>query len=198
MGLEGKIKKGLVLIVSGPAGAGKTTLVEMLTKKFANDIIKSVSCTTRSPRGEEVPGKDYIFLSKEDFLEKVQKGLFLENAKVFDHYYGTLKKSVEELQAQGKHVVLVIDTQGAVKVKEKISAVSIFIRPPSIEVLKERLAYRHTDSEESIKLRLSWAEEEMKKGKNYDFAIMNDDLQKAFNELECFIKKKERELCSYI
>ncbi|MCH9631105.1 MAG: Guanylate kinase [Chlamydiia bacterium] len=197
MGLNGKIDKGLVIVVSAPAGTGKTTLAEMLTKKYPSDIVRSISCTTRSPRGDEVDGKDYIYLSKEDFLKKVDSEEFLENAKVFDNYYGTLKKSVQDLQLQGKHVILVIDTQGAMKIKEKTSAVLVFIKPPSIEALKERLDKRHTDTEENISLRLSWAKEEMKKGEHYDVTIVNDDLQKAFDELECFIKKKESELCSY-
>lgn len=197
MGLNGKIDRGLVIVVSAPAGTGKTTLVEMLTKKYPSDIVRSISCTTRSPRGEEIAGKDYIFISKEDFLKKEEEDQFLENAKVFDNYYGTLKQTVEDLQSQGKHVILVIDTQGAKKIKEKISAILIFINPPSVEALKERLDNRHTDSEENINLRLSWAKEEMKQNEHYDVTIVNDDLQKAFDELECFIKRKESELCSH-
>lgn len=197
MGLKGKVKKGLILVVSAPAGTGKTTLVDMLTKKYPNEIVRSISCTTREPRGQEKEGKDYYFISEEQFLEKIQKDLFLEYAKVFDHYYGTLKESVEYLRNQGKHVVLVIDTQGGMNIRKKADAILIFIEPPSIDALKERLDKRHEDTEESIQLRLSWAKKEIEIGKKYDTQIVNDDLQKAFDELECYIQEKEKELCSY-
>ena len=197
MGLKGKIKKGLVFVVSAPAGTGKTTLVEMLTNKYPDQIVRSISCTTRSPRGEEKPGVDYLFLSESEFNQKIDEGAFLEHAQVFDHQYGTLKESVERLQREGKHVALVIDTQGGESIKNQIDSILIFIRPPSLDTLRERLQNRHTDSPESIDLRLSWAEKEMKKGEKYDVQIVNDDLQKAFNELESFIHEKELELCSY-
>lgn len=198
MGFFGKVKKGLVFVVSAPAGAGKTTLVEMIVSKHPNDVARSVSCTTRAPRKDEEDGVEYIFLSHKEFEEKKSKHLFLESAQVFDQMYGTLQETVETMQMKGKHVILVIDTQGAMNVRNKIPCILIFIKPPSIEELKKRLEYRGTESEKERQVRLSWADDEMKKSKDYDVVIVNDDLQKAYNELELFLKKKEKELCSYL
>lgn len=197
MGFFGKVKKGLVFVVSAPAGAGKTTLVEMIVSKHPNSVVRSVSCTTRNPRKDEVNGVEYIFLSQKEFEEKKNQNLFLEDAQVFDKMYGTLQETVESLQNKGKHVILVIDTQGAMNVRKKIPCILIFIKPPSIEELKKRLEHRGTESDKERAIRLSWADDEMKKSKDYDVVIVNDDLQKAYNELELFLQMKEKELCSY-
>ncbi len=198
MGLCGKVEKGLVFIVSAPAGAGKTTLVEMLLEEFPQDIERSVSCTTREPREHEVSGKDYTFVSKEEFKSKVEAQAFLEHAKVFSNYYGTLKQQVLDRVAKGKHVFLVIDTQGAVTLKSKIEAFYIFIMPPSIEELQSRLKTRDTDTDESIKERLSWAKEEIAKASEFDVIIENDHLDKAYLVLKEYIKKTEKKYCKYI
>lgn len=198
MGIFGKVKQGLIVIVSAPAGTGKTTLIDMLLKEYPQEVARSISCTTRAPRGTEQQGVDYIFLSQEAFKKKVAAGEFLEYARVFEHYYGTLRETVISIQAQGKHVVLVIDTQGALYLKDKIDAVFVFIAPPSIEVLRKRMEHRNTETKESIDLRLSHAQEEMAKAKYYDCVILNQDLQQAYQNLKTFIGKTEQERCQYV
>jgi guanylate kinase len=198
MGIFGKIQKGLVFVVSAPAGTGKTTLVEMLIAKYPQEMQRSVSCTTRSPRGKEQEGIDYYFITKAQFEKKIKEGAFLEYAKVFNHYYGTLKENVETIQVQGRHVFLVIDTQGALQLRSKIEGIFIFITPPNMETLKERLQHRHTDANEEIDLRLSYATEEMSKAKYYDYVIMNKDLEKAYQDFTALVEQKEKEYCKYI
>jgi guanylate kinase len=185
-----KINTGLVFVVSAPAGTGKTTLVDMLVKEFPS-VIRSISSTTRQPRSNEVNGKDYFFITKEDFDKKTKNNEFLESENVFDNYYGTEKKFVQENIDKNKHVVLVIDTQGAIYLKDKIKATFIFLLPPDIETLKSRLEKRSTDSEKIIEERLSWAKKEMPLSKEYDYTIVNDDLQKAYNVLRSILIAEE-------
>ncbi len=134
----GTLNRGLVFIISAPAGTGKTTLVRMLCEEF-DRIVESVSYTTRKIRPKEEDGKDYHFVSEEEFEEKIKQSDFLEYARVFGHYYGTSGKDIEELVRKGKHVVLIIDTQGALQLMGKIEAVFIFISPPDFEELRSRL-----------------------------------------------------------
>lgn len=198
MGLLGKIERGLLFIVSAPAGTGKTTLVDKLIGNYPNSLARSISCTTRAPRGHEKNLQDYIFLTEEEFKEKKEAGAFLESAKVFNHDYGTLKSTVYALQNQGKHVFLVIDTQGAMQLKGSADTVFVFIKPPSMEVLQKRLASRRTESEEAIRLRLSYAQLEMEQAKNYDAIIINDDLETAYQEFKTLIEQKEQVFCRYL
>jgi guanylate kinase len=198
MGIFGKIEKGLIFVVSAPAGTGKTTLVEMLIAKHPTAMQRSVSCTTRAPRGKEKEGTDYYFITLKEFEKRIQEEAFLEYAKVFNHYYGTLKETVKAIQEQGKHVFLVIDTQGALELKAKIEGVFIFIVPPDMETLRERLQQRHTDANEEIDLRLSYAAQEMEKAQYYDHVIMNKDLQKAYQDFKALVEQKEKEYCKYI
>lgn len=198
MGVFGKIKKGLVFIISAPAGAGKTTLVEMLLSEYPSEMKRSISCTTRTPRGSEKDGIDYFFINDEEFKKKIKEGAFLEYAKVFNHYYGTLKETVFTFQNEGKHVFLVIDTQGALQLKKDLKAVFVFITPPDIDTLRRRMHHRHTETEDVINLRISYAKEEIEKAKYYDYIIMNDDLKKAYNELKTLVEEKEKESCEYI
>jgi guanylate kinase len=151
----------------------------------------SVSCTTRKPRGNEEEGKHYYFLSREAFQEKIRAGEFLEYAEVFGNYYGTTKSSVIAAQEKGKHVLLVIDTQGALQVKEKMPATLIFIRPPSMEELKIRLMKRQTEDEKMIEERLSWAQKELAMASHYDYDIVNDDLKVAYETLRSILIKEE-------
>ncbi|MBI5273681.1 MAG: guanylate kinase [Chlamydiales bacterium] len=176
--------------MSAPAGGGKTTLAQMLTKEFKGKIVQSISCTTRKPRLNEKDGKDYHFLSKEEFFNLASQDKFLEYAPVFDHYYGTLKEDVNYLLNEGKHVLLVIDTQGAMQIKKKAAAIFIFVVPPSMEELKERLIKRGTEDENSIKQRLAIAKQELEMSKEYDYVIMNQDLSKAYEELKDIIIKE--------
>ncbi len=187
----GNLPQGLVFIISAPAGTGKTTLVRMLIEEF-DCVAESVSCTTRQIRPGEVPGKDYYFLTDAEFNAKKSAGDFLEFAEVFDHQYGTSREYVMQSQSSGKHVFLVIDTQGAMQLKkEGFSAVYVFLSPPSLEELKQRLCKRRTDSPETIEKRLSWAEKEMEMARYYDYHIVNDHLDNAYTILRSIVIAEE-------
>src|SRR3972149_5472256 len=189
--LLGNLSEGLVFVLSAPAGTGKTTLVKMLQNEFPC-IIGSMSCTTLAPRSGEVPGKDYHFISQEEFAGKIKNGDFLEYATVFENYYGTSKEYVLKEQKKGKHVMLVIDTQGAMQIKKNgLPAVFIFISPPSLLVLKERLFKRKTESAAVIEQRLSWAKDEMALAPQYDYHIVNDNLENAYQILRSIIISEE-------
>jgi guanylate kinase len=189
--LLGTLKKGLVFVVSAPAGTGKTTLVRMLCEEFSC-VQESVSFTTRPARPNEVAGFDYHFISKLDFEQKIAAKDFLEYAKVFDQYYGTGKLEVEEQCRQGNHVILVIDTQGALQLMDRFDAVFVFIKPPNINELRKRLESRKSDSPESIEHRLSWAKKEMDLASRYDYQIVNDDLKTAYEILRSILIAEER------
>lgn len=189
--LIGNLRKGKLIIVSAPAGTGKTTLVHKLISEFPKYVTQSISCTTRSPREGEIDGKDYVFLTQEAFEKRKVSGEFLEYATVFDCQYGTLKEVVEKQCANGSYVVLVIDTQGALELQKKIEALFIFITPPSIETLKKRLDKRNTESEVAMKKRLDWAQFELDQAKYYDYQIVNDDLETAYQVLRSIIIAEE-------
>lgn len=191
MNLLGNCQRGHLFILSAPSGAGKTTLAEKLTSEFPESVIRVVTCTTRAPRGEEKEGIDYYFLSDDDFSEKLEEEAFLEYADVFSHKYGTLASEVERIRSAGKHAVLVIDTQGAMKVRMKTSAVLIFIAPPSLEELEKRLEGRQTDTKEAIEERLSWSAGEMEMSAEYDYMIINDDLETAYQTLRSIVIAEE-------
>lgn len=180
--LLGEINEGLIFIVSAPAGTGKTTLIHKLTQEFPQ-IIASVSFTTRKPREGEIPGIHYHFISAAEFEAKIAADDFLEYVKLYDNYYGTSREWIKEQQLKGKHVVLVIDTQGAFLLKGKIAAISVFIRPPSLEVLRKRLRLRQTESLEVIEKRLQWAQKELDASLKYDYQLINDDLEMAYQVL---------------
>ena len=190
--LTGKLKKGLMIVVSAPAGTGKTTLVHKLIAEFPKSVTQSISCTTRKPRDGEIDGKDYVFLTKEAFEKRIQRGEFLEYATVFGDHYGTLKETVEKQREAGKHVVLVIDTQGALKLKNEIDGVFIFVAPPNFDVLRERLENRQTETKEVREKRLEWAKFEMEQAKQYDYQVVNDDLETAYEELKNIVIAEEQ------
>lgn len=192
MKVLGERKRGLAFVISAPAGTGKTTLVKMLYKEF-DCVVGSISYTTRKPRAGEVNGRDYHFVSREEFEKKISQGDFLEHAVVYNEYYGTSKSYVEKVQASGKHVVLVVDTQGALQLMGRFAATFIFISPPSLESLADRLKKRRSESEESLKERLSWAAEEMELAHRYNYNIVNDDLNVAYTVLKSiFIAEEHR------
>lgn len=192
MKLLGNVEKGKIFVVSAPAGSGKTTLVNQLKNEF--EVVKTtVSYTTRSQREGERPGVDYHYISKESFEEKIKNHEFLEYVELYGDYYGTLKDSIEKLQNLGNHVVLVIDTQGGLKLKKMMPATLIFIMPPSLEELSSRLYKRQSESVEVIQKRLQWAEHEIKDAKYYDYVIVNDDLKTAYEVLKSiFIAEEHR------
>jgi len=181
------MKKGKVIIISGPSGSGKTTLSNRLLSNplFKRKVVKSISTTTRPKRKGERHGRDYLFLSHRRFLYKRRQGHFLESQKVFDNYYGTPKKNVEDVLRQGKNVLLCIDVKGAKVVYKQIpEAITIFIKVPSMAVLKNRLGHRGTETKESLTLRLRIAQEELKEVKHYKHVVVNDNLQTANKKLE--------------
>ncbi len=181
-----------VFIVSAPSGSGKSTLLGRVLAADAH-LLFSVSYTTRAPRGKEVDGKDYCFISREEFEERIGRGEFLEWAKVFDHYYGTHRRFYDQAVAEGKDLVLDIDVQGARQLKSRFpEAVSIFILPPSREVLEQRLRARSEDSDEVIERRLRGAASEIRNYHLYDYVIVNRDVAKATESLAA-IFKAERE-----
>jgi guanylate kinase len=188
--LLGNCQRGHTFIVSAPAGTGKTTLVEMLTKEF--DCVKmSVSSTTRPKRPGEVDGVHYFFLSEEEFSAQVAAGEFLEHVTLFGYRYGTSRRAVEEIKAAGKHAILVIDTQGALHLMGKEKAVFIFLMPPSLEELGHRLMERGTETPESLSSRLSEAGREIAVATAYHYVIINDDLLTAYEVLRSIVIAEE-------
>ena len=185
--------KPLFIVISAPSGCGKSTLIDMLLQEYP-DIVYSISCTTRDPRGEEEDGLDYHFLGKERFEELIAENAFIEYASVHGNYYGTLKSPIEEVLAEGNSMIMDIDVQGAAKVRDyvrslpntdpmKIGYVDIFIDPPSMEELRARLEGRGTDSPEVIDKRLANAEGEIQRAGEYMFRVTNDDLGIAYKRL---------------
>lgn len=185
-----KAKKGIAFIISAPAGTGKTTLVKKLLKEFPT-VSASISCTTRPPRPEEKDGIDYHFLTEKGFKDKILAGEFLEYVQLYDFYYGTSRTFVMEQLEQGKHVILTIDTQGALQLKDHFPGVYIFIEPPSLEDLRQRMERRDTESAEGIEERLSWAQKEMEVANQYDYIIQNDELEKAYQVLRSILIAEE-------
>jgi guanylate kinase len=190
MKVLGDVRPGLAFVISGPSAAGKTTLVGMLSDEF-DCVEKSISFTTRAPRSSETPGVDYNFISASEFEEKIQNGDFLEYAKVFDRYYGTSKSFVESQKKKGKHVILVIDTQGAIQLMGSYDATFIFISPPSIEELPKRMHCRKSETKATLEHRLSWAEKEMALSSCYDYCIVNQDLHIAYQVLRSILIAEE-------
>jgi guanylate kinase len=177
-------REPLILIVSGPSGSGKSTLVRKLLE--LEGMLWSVSYTTRPPRPAEIPGEWYNFVSEPDFLRMVERGEFLEYARVFGlHYYGTPGRWLDEARRKGLDLVLEIDVQGAAQVKRKVpEALAIFILPPSRQELERRIRARGQDSEEEIERRLERARQEMARYPEYDYAVVNDDLETAGSEVQ--------------
>lgn len=181
------IDKGLLIVLSGPSGAGKGTICASLRTKMPN-LVYSVSMTTRAPRVGEVEGVNYFFRTQEEFKELLEAGAFLEYAKVYDNYYGTPKDYVMELINEGKNVILEIDIQGAMQVKDRFSTgVFIYIVPPSLEVLSQRILGRGTDSREVIDKRLSLASSELALAHRYDYIVVNDELEDAVEKVRAIL-----------
>jgi guanylate kinase len=184
----------LLIVVSAPSGAGKSTLCDRLVSEFPN-VTYSVSCTTRAPRGDEKDGVHYYFLSKREFKERIKNGEFLEYAKVHGNYYGTLEDTVLYAMEENRHVLLDIDVQGGRKIRSALVRLDprnpirngftdIFISPPSMEELEQRLRGRGTDDDKVIRKRLDNAKAEMDCASEYSCQIVNDDLETAYQELK--------------
>jgi guanylate kinase len=175
------------IILSAPSGGGKTTIAKTLLGR-RQDLGYSVSCTTRAPRPAEVPGRDYYFISRAEFLAKREEGAFAESAVVHGNLYGTLRSEVERVLAAGRHVVMDIDVQGAVQFMRAFPhSVTIFILPPSAEVLLERLRARQTESAAQLAARLQSALQELQQVAEYEYIVVNDDLERAVSSVESII-----------
>ena len=190
-------RKGLLLVVSGPSGAGKGTICKALLNK--NDQIKlSVSATTRKPRNGEVHGVNYFFIEKEEFTKMIENGEFLEYAQIYDNFYGTPKAAIIECLEKGQDVILEIEMQGSRQIKEVYpEGVFIFVLPPSLEELKSRIVGRGTETQEEIEKRFSCAFEEINQIVNYDYFIVNEDIEKSVSDVEAIICAEKNKVTRY-
>ena len=186
----------MIYIFCAPSGSGKSTMVNHLLTKHPNLFELSVSCTTRAPRGQEVHGREYYFISPEEFQKRIQNDEFIEYEQVYEGlYYGTLKQEIARIEAAGKQVLFDVDVKGGINLKHILGdkAVSIFICPPSIEELRRRLEGRGDTSPEMIEKRLAKASIEMEDMKYFDRVVVNDDLQHAFEQLDAIVEGRKDE-----
>ena len=188
----------LKVIVSAPSGGGKTTLIKMLLERLPGGVM-SVSHTTRTPRPGEVHGKDYYFVSEEEFMRMVHDGAFAEWARVHDHMYGTSKREVERLSKNYRYVVFEIDCQGAASLRKVYpEAIDVFILPPSMGVLRERLVARGTEDPTSLQIRLADAKSEIARAVEYQYVLVNDRLEEAADALACIVETGLRQTKRFI
>ena len=186
-------KKGMMFVLSSPSGTGKTTLAKKLAENNINFAI-SISYTTRKPRTNEINGKDYYFISREEFDDLLKKNNFYEYANIFDNCYGTLKKTVLELLSRGKDVLFDIDWQGTKQLNKikNLSLVTFFILPPNLKVLKERLLNRHQGQDKLVEKRMNKFNEEISHWNEYNYVVINDDLNKCYDEILRIIMSEKR------
>ncbi|WP_291085912.1 guanylate kinase [Flavobacterium sp. BFFFF1] len=178
-------KKGKLLVFSAPSGSGKTTIVKYLLEQKELHLDFSISATSRQKRGDEVNGKDYYFLSSEDFQRKIEENAFVEYEEVYaNNYYGTLKSELERIWASGKHVIFDIDVIGGLNIKKQYpeQTLAVFVSPPSVEELERRLRFRQTETEEKIQMRIAKAEREISVSGHFDVILKNYDLENAKND----------------
>ena len=188
-------KKGMMLVLSSPSGTGKTTLTKKLAEHNTNFSI-SISHTTRKPRPNEINGKEYYFVSRQEFEDLIKKNNFFEYASIFDNCYGTLKKPVLELLSRGKDVLFDIDWQGTKQLNKikNLSLVTFFILPPNLKVLKERLLNRHQGQEKLVEKRMNKFNEEVSHWNEYNYVVVNDDLNTCFDKILSIIMSEKKGL----
>ena len=182
--------RGKLIVISAPSGGGKTTIAKEILSRHS-EIEFSVSATTRKKRDNEVEGRDYFFLTRKEFDEKIVRGELVEYETIYGDYYGSLKPVVERALAEGRALLFDIDVNGALTIKRKYpdDAILIFIEPPSLEVLRERLLKRKTEDEKTVMKRLERASMELEKGKSFDYKVVNDDLTRAVNEVDRIVRE---------
>ena len=182
-------RKGILIVVSGFSGSGKGTLMKELLSRYPDTYALSISATTRSPREGEAHGREYFFISKDEFEKMIAKGELIEYAKYVENYYGTPRDYVEKKLDEGKDVILEIEIQGALKVKEQYpDAILLFVMPPNALTLKNRLTGRGTETEEVIDARLKRAADEAEGIEAYDYILINDDLDACVEQMHCLIQ----------
>jgi len=181
---------GTLIVIAAPSGCGKTTIAKAILKKNPN-MLFSVSATTRPRREGEVHGKDYFFLTKEEFEERIRIGDLVEWEEIYGNYYGTLKSETSRALQQGRVMLFDVDVKGALSIRRHFpnESVLIFIKPPSFEVLKKRLENRNTENPETLKRRLERVPMEMEQGQQFDVQVVNDELQRAINEVDEIVRK---------
>lgn len=182
-----------IFVLSSPSGGGKTTVAKYLLKKYDNFVF-SISATTRKPRPDEHNGKDYHFMSHEEFELAIGKGDLVEYERIYDNYYGTLRSEIDSAIAQGKIVIFDVDVKGALSLKKAYPKQSllIFIEPPSLDVLEDRLRRRHTESEEELAKRLKRAEMEIAQKDKFDYLIVNNDINETFGKVESILRAEQQ------
>ena len=190
-----KEKKGMMFVLSSPSGTGKTTLTKKLAENNKNFAI-SISHTTRKPRPNEINGKDYYFVTKKEFEDLLKENNFFEYANIFDNWYATLKKPVLELLSRGKDVLFDIDWQGTKQLNKikNLSLVTFFILPPNLKVLKKRLLNRHEGQEQLVKKRMNKFNEEVSHWNEYNYVVVNDDLNKCYDNILSIMMSEKKGL----
>ena len=190
-----KEKKGMMFVLSSPSGTGKTTLTKKLAENNKNFAI-SISHTTRKPRPNEINGKDYYFVSKKEFKDLLKENNFFEYANIFDNWYATLKKPVLELLSRGKDVLFDIDWQGTKQLNKikNLSLITFFILPPNLKVLKKRLLNRHEGQEQLVKKRMDKFNEEVSHWNEYNYVVVNDDLNKCYDNILSIMMSEKKGL----
>ena len=189
---EIKEHSGKLIVFSAPSGSGKTTIVRHLLAQEEFNLEFSISATSREPRGNEVDGKDYYFISLKEFKQHIRDEDFLEWEEVYrDNFYGTLKEEVHRIWAMGKHVIFDIDVVGGLRIKKKFPerTLAVFVKPPSVDELKKRLKKRKTESEDKINMRVAKASVELATAPQFDYVILNDNLDKALSEADKLVEE---------
>jgi guanylate kinase len=191
------MNRGVLIVISAPSGCGKTTIAKAILSRYP-EMLFSVSATTRPQRDGEVHGKDYFFLTKDEFKERIRIGDLIEWEEIYGNYYGTLKSEVDKALLQGSVMLFDVDVKGALSIRRHFynDSVLVFIKPPSVEELRKRLESRKTENSDMLKRRMERVPIELEKGKEFNYQIVNDNLQKAIDEVDEIVRKHTADLLS--